>query len=58
MSEVIAVGIQPRFKAHRNVDRRVNVSQFESHGSFEHVAADESIVDLDSTLSPAWVVRS
>lgn len=34
MSEVITAGIQPRFKVHRNVDRRVNVSQFESHGGF------------------------
>jgi len=34
MSKVITVGIQLRFKIHRNVDRRVNVSQFESHGGF------------------------
>lgn len=34
MSEVITIGIQPRFKVRRNVDHRVNVSQFESHGSF------------------------
>lgn len=58
MSEVITVGIQPRFKVRRNVGRRVNVSQFESHGAvFEHVAVNESIMDLDPTLSPAWVVR-
>lgn len=32
MSEVITAGIQPRFKVHRNLDRRrVNVSRFESH---------------------------
>lgn len=34
MSEVITDGIQPRFKVRRDVDRRVNVSQFESHGGF------------------------
>jgi hypothetical protein len=34
MSGVITACIQPRFKARRNVGRRVNVSRFESHGDF------------------------